>query len=148
VRSFRLSSFSRVTCRNNFAHTFPAFGLEVAPGIEFTVCAGCENLRIPIARNCAQSRPTNDEIFMGTCFSYDACEDDESRLDRRSGAGRNRFLNPGGAHARRGGIGLFFTAARNVSTRTAAFSLAERASKQVTTAEPWSLEKASLSPIP
>ena len=80
--SFRLSSFSRVTSRNNFAHTFPAFGLEVAPGIGFTVCEDCENLRIPLAEQLSNFRaasssraiarnPDDDEIFIGTRFSYD-----------------------------------------------------------------------------
>ena len=68
--SFRLSSFSRVTSRNNFAHTFPAFGLEVAPGIGFTVCEDCENLRIPLAEQLSNFRAASSSRAIPTMTKF------------------------------------------------------------------------------
>ena len=78
ARSFRLSSFSRVTCRNNFAHTFREF---LGSSCTLNWIYGLRRLR-KFANPLLRAIATNDEIFMGTRFSHDACENDESRNDR------------------------------------------------------------------
>src|SRR5205814_9075400 len=69
--SFRLSSFSRVTYRNNFAHKFRRVEAQSSSAIAFT---GCENPR-------RGGKRLDIEIFMGTHFLDSARENDESRND-------------------------------------------------------------------
>ena len=69
--SFRLSSFSRVTYRNNFAHKFRGFEAQSSSAIAFM---GCENPP-------RGGKRLDIEIFMGTHFLDAARENDDSRND-------------------------------------------------------------------
>ena len=71
--SFRLSSFSRVTYRNNFAHKFRGFEAQSSSAIAFM---GCENPP-------RGGKRLDIEIFMGTHFLDAARENDRQSKRRR-----------------------------------------------------------------